>query len=414
MTKRAEQQSWVVNTLLAGNGYEVLHPESRHFLAEIGYDPVDFDRALSRVKTSAQMPKAWGEVGSEIEHKATWYEAQGFRRAAHDLYHRSALLYGHARHSFAPGDSRKTAYTQAINRCSEGVARMGTTRSERIELPFRGQTLYATAHFPDTDEPAPLVLMLPGMDMYKEDWARVAEQYYLPRGMAVLAVDGPGQGETLTDQLFVTLENYEPAMSALIDELTSRPEIDADRVGLWGVSMGSYWGLRTAALDPRIKAAATAMGCYGDTQVIFNRAQPGFKKQFMAMSGIADEQVFEDEVATKMGVKQLADRISCPVLMCYGEFDELSTLEETIDLYEYIDAPKRLVVYEQEFHALGGVGAEIIGIAADWLEQALGDGIPAGADAQSYVGRDGTIVDGTARPPWWDGTEAPATVAPVA
>jgi hypothetical protein len=44
MSRRSSAQAWVVDTLLAGTGYEVLHPESRHFLAEIGYGPVDFNR----------------------------------------------------------------------------------------------------------------------------------------------------------------------------------------------------------------------------------------------------------------------------------------------------------------------------------------------------------------------------------
>ena len=85
MSTRSNAQSWIVNTLLAGNGYEVLHPESRHFLAELGYDPVDFDRAIAKVKTAGMMPKAWSEVGREIERKAAWYREQGFLRAARDL-----------------------------------------------------------------------------------------------------------------------------------------------------------------------------------------------------------------------------------------------------------------------------------------------------------------------------------------
>src|ERR1700760_2640166 len=124
MSNRAEQQSWIVNTLLAGNGYEVLHPESRHFLAELGYDPVDFDRALGRVKTGGQMPKAWGEVAREIEDKAAWYESQGFNRTARDLYHRATLLWAHGRYAFAPDDQRRSAFQVAVSRCSEAVGRL--------------------------------------------------------------------------------------------------------------------------------------------------------------------------------------------------------------------------------------------------------------------------------------------------
>ena len=404
MSKRSEEQSWVVNTLLAGSGYEVLHPESRHFLAEIGYDPVDFDRALSRVKTAGMMPKAWSEVGIEVERKARWYEEQGFTRAARDLFIRAGLLFGHAQYSFPPGDSRKAVFRTAVNRCTEAIIRLTPHRIERVEVPFEGQTLYGIAHYPATGQPAPLALLLPGMDMYKEDWTKVAQQHYIPRGIAVLAVDGPGQGETFGNGLLVTLDNYERAMSAFIDHMTAKPEIDADRVGIWGVSMGSYWGLRTAASDHRVKAVATAMGCYGDMETIFEKAQPGFKANFMRMTGYTDEGAFDGEIASRMGLGSVADQITCPVLMAYGEFDELSTLPETVALFERINSAKRLMVFEQEFHALGGVGAELIGSAADWLEAAFADKIADNPPAQDYIGRDGRIGQGSALPPWW--TEA--------
>lgn len=402
MSQRAKAQSWVVDTLLAGTGYEVLHPESRHFMAEIGYDPVDFDRVLGRVKAGAMFPKAWAEVGAEVERKAGFYESRGMRTTARDVFNRAALLFGQAQYGLAVGDPRKGVFREAVNRCTEGVIRLGSERIERVEVAFEDGTLYALAHLPEGSGPAPLVLLIPGMDMYKEDWTKVARLYYLPRGIAVLAVDGPGQGETAGNGLRVTLDNYERAMSALIDHMVARPEIDEDRVGLWGVSMGSYWGLRTAAHDPRVRAAATAMGCYGEMETIFERAQPGFKANFMSMSGYTDEARFDSEVAANMSLQSVVDDIHCPVLMQYGEFDELSSAEETMRLFDALNSPRSLMIFEQEFHALGGVGAEVITGAADWLERAL-NGDAADAADEAYVMRNGEVKTDDASPAWWLG-----------
>ena len=401
MSRRASEQGWIVDTLLAASGYEVLHPEAKHFMADIGYASVDWDRVLARVKAGAMFPKAMAEIGSEIERKALWYEGERLGRAARDLFLRSTLLYGQAQYSFVTGDRRKQIFREAMNRTMEGYVRHNSTPIERVAVAFEGHTIYAHLHLPRADVRAPLVLLLPGMDMYKEEWAKVAQEYYVPRGVAVLAVDGPGQGETNGGGLLVTLTNYEEAISALLDEVGPRPEIDAERIGLWGVSMGSYWGLRAAAHDVRIRAVATAMGCYGDMSVIFERAQPSFKRNFMAMSGYTDEARFDTEVAAKMRVAPVVDRIDVPVLMAYGEFDELSTVEATIDLYDKITAPKRLLIFEQEFHALGGVGAELIGSTAAWLELALAGEIPPGDAQQAYVRRSGDIRDGSAEPAWW-------------
>jgi pimeloyl-ACP methyl ester carboxylesterase len=408
MSKRATEQGWALDALMAASGYEVLHPEARHLMGQLGYDPTDFNRVLSRVKAGAMFPKAAGEVGEEIERKAIWYAGEGLDRAARDLYVRAALLYGQAQYSFAPGDPRKDAFRKGVNRQVEAIARLTPTPIERLEIPFEGKTLFGALFLPATEGPAPLVILLGGMDMYKEEWIKTALDLYVARGYAVLAPDGPGQGETLGGDLRVTLDNYERATSAFIDAIVDRSEIDAERIGLWGVSMGSYWGLRIAAAEPRLKAVGTAMGCYGDMQIIFERAQPSFKRNFMNMAGYTDEDAFDREVAAKMGLGDLVGKITVPVLMQYGEFDELSTVDATIALYDKITAPKRLMVFEQEFHALGGVGGELIGGAAAWLDLALAGEIPAGEAKQSYLKHSGEVVDGDAAPSWWlSAAEAP-------
>ena len=75
--------------------------------------------------------------------------------------------------------------------------------------------------------------------MFKEDWHQTIETMVLPKGWAAFAIDGPGQGESLTNGLKVGLDNYESAISKVIDWLIDRPEVDSDNIMLMGVSMGS-------------------------------------------------------------------------------------------------------------------------------------------------------------------------------
>jgi hypothetical protein len=61
-------------------------------------------------------------------------------------------------------------------------------------------------------------------------------------------------------------------------------------------------------------------------------------------------------------------------------------------------------VYENEFHPLGGVAAEVFRFGAEWVERALnGEFAEAGRDVRHYVHRDGRTTDGTANPTWWLG-----------
>ncbi|MGF7153497.1 alpha/beta hydrolase family protein [Novosphingobium gossypii] len=147
--------------------------------------------------------------------------------------------------------------------------------------------------------------------------------------------------------------------------------INSDKIGMFGISMSGYWGHRAAVSDRRIKAFASFEGVTGDFATIFERAQPSSKNNYMYMSSYTNEDDFDREIARKMPLGDLVAQIECPVLVGIGEFDELTRLEEAITSFERIKAPKELRVYEDEYHRLGGVAAEIIRFGGEWLERAM-------------------------------------------
>ena len=70
------------------------------------------------------------------------------------------------------------------------------------------------------------------------------------------------------------------------------------------------------------------------------------------------------------------DQIRCPYLCVAGEAEELSPLEYAEQLVARLDAPKRLVVYAESRHAVGGVPATNLGpyppgLLADWMAARL-------------------------------------------
>jgi dienelactone hydrolase len=101
------------------------------------------------------------------------------------------------------------------------------------------------------------------MDMTKELYPDPSENHFVERGMNILCMDGPGQGESNLRKTRVTADNYERAASAVVSYLSNRPEVDPDRKGVVGISMGSYWGCRLATMDSRVKALATGAACHG-------------------------------------------------------------------------------------------------------------------------------------------------------
>ncbi|MDO8473631.1 MAG: alpha/beta fold hydrolase, partial [Dehalococcoidia bacterium] len=398
-------QRWILDTLLGVGGIGVLHPESQGAFEQMGYDHADLVRVYSQAKAGAMLPKAWTTTAQQVERRAQYAEERGYKITARDLYQRAAQLYGRAQYGFFRDDPRKTALHAKMVDCSRKVMAAMPNPVERVEIPFEGKTIYCVLHLPAEAKTkrVPVVLLLPGMDMFKEDWHPMAQRHLVPRGLAGMAIDGPGQGETLLHGVKVTVDNYERAAKAVLDYLVKRPEIDPASLVLLGVSMGSYWGTRLAAFDDRIKGAATVMGCYAldNMDVIFNVAQPSFKLNFMYMAGISDEAEFDEKVTKQMGLRNSAPEVKCPLLMCIGEFDELLPLEEALAVYDLVRAPKEIWVYEQEFHPLGNVSGELFSSLFDWLLGALASKYQPGMDNRIVLGRDGSHVKGSGRPAWW-------------
>ena len=195
--------------------------------------------------------------------------------------------------------------------------------------------------------------------------------------MATLTIDGPGQGESNIRETWVTLDNFERAGSAAIDFLETRPEVDAKKIGVYGWSMGSYWGPRIAAHDRRVKALAGAMGVYLQKDTIFQHGKPAYRANYQYMSNIHDEDAF-DEMAADMTLEPIAGSIQCPTLLAMGEFDELCPLEDAERLYDLLKCPKELWVYENETHTFGGRLPDFYLQVADWMRDALEGRIKAG------------------------------------
>jgi pimeloyl-ACP methyl ester carboxylesterase len=212
-----------------------------------------------------------------------------------------------------------------------------------------------------------------GLDGSKENLVQLYGDPMLERGFAVLAFDGPGQGECPSRALFTTPENHGTACVAIFDWLEQRPEIDMERVVLKGSSFGTYWTtVAGAMLGKRVAAIAAMSVCHEPgCHTIFNLAHPSYKQRFMFMSGHDDEQAF-DAFVRGYDARPYAERVASPYLMMAGQNDELSPIRFTEELFTHVRAPKQLVIFERATHSPEtGPGSAYTTVATtmmyDWL-----------------------------------------------
>jgi dipeptidyl aminopeptidase/acylaminoacyl peptidase len=346
---------------------------------EWGFRPADVKRTTERIKIPGMVVKEWVRTAMQEEQLAREAEAAGHRESAAEFYYRAALYYGPACGVMHANTPRKHELYARLVHCYEKFTDyFDEADVRRVEIPFEnGKTIPGILQTVPGVPNAPCVLIVPGMDTIKEYMPSPYHNHFRRRGLATLTIDGPGQGESNIRENWVTLDNFERAGSAAIDFIETRPELDASRIAVYGWSMGSYWAPRIAAHDSRVRALVGAMGVYEQKDTIFKHSKPAYRANYMYMSNTYDEDAF-DTLTDQMLLAPIAQKIVCPTLLVMGEFDELCPLEDGERLYERLQCPKELWVYENETHTFGGRLPDFYLHVADWTHDALNGKFAAG------------------------------------
>lgn len=362
---RRSGQKWISDTLIGSLGADLVFPDAHLGWIEQGMALQDYRRTMARVRSVAMLSKAWSGTGDVLAGQGEEAEARGHGETALEFFHRAAFCY--AKSFWASKDP--VAHERLRETYDRALAHAGGL-ARKVEFEYQGATVYGVLHLPPGDAPAPCVIFIPGMDMVKEEYPNLRSNRFSQRGIACLSLDGPGQGETWLHGLNVDADNYAGVGSAAIDFLEAEGSVDPTALGVFGVSMGSYWAPTVAAADARVKACAAAMGCFLQKRTIFDLAPPSFRSNMMLMAGIDDDDEFDD-LADQMTLERYADRLTCPTLLVHGEFDQLCPLEDARELFAMLHCPKELWVFENEFHALGRLRGEMFSWVADWLKDRL-------------------------------------------
>jgi len=375
LTRRRDNQQWILDWIVKITGR----------VQNLEYD----GRTVpEEVKSYRMIPRHMGKRAAHLERIARAAEAAGHQATA-AAYYQAARTYHKAQHAiFADDDERKIFYHGKLQECFDKAIGMSPHPVETVEVPWEGVSIQGRFHCSADRQPRPTVVAIPGMDGCKETSGHPLGRNYLRRGLHLLAIDGPGQGISNIRKIRVRDDNYERAVKACVDYLLSRPEVDPQKIGVFGGSFGSHWALRAAAHDPRLKVCGTATACYGNKVAIFEHASPRFKQVFMYMAGLSDEGEF-DRMAERMTMKGYSEKVKCPTLLTIGEYDSLTDLEDAEEVFEDLAGPKEMWIFEDEFHGQaeikGLAGLNMIPFILDWMKDAFAGKYAPGYRRKVYV-----------------------------
>lgn len=332
-------------------------------------DSSDLHRILAGVVDHRSWYPTWRAEAQDAEAEADRLATDGRHVSAGDRFHYASACYHWGQYLARLGSDEKAEGRLGRVRCYRRAVELMDLGIEPVSIPYEGTELPGYLHRAAGGRASgACVVMVNGADSVKEEYHNWAREF-VRRGLSVLTMDGPGQGE-MVGVLPMRADAWEEPMGAVIDALAARGDVDADRIGIWGSSLGGFLALRAAALEPRFKAATSSGGFYDfrDYRYWPVSTQLNVLEDLMLPS-LSEVRTYLAERCTLEG---LTERIACPYLVIHGARDELVSVAEATRMAE---GPRgELVVFEDGFHTCTNHNATLVPLMCDWMAHALAAG----------------------------------------
>jgi dipeptidyl aminopeptidase/acylaminoacyl peptidase len=335
------------------------------FLAN-GVTFTDFVEVTGALKSWNEWCGAWSARAAIHEAIGRTALARGKHLSAGEHLQRAGVYYHFAKFLFVHDiAAMRAAHMKAVG-CRELALPHLVPPGERVSIPFAGGLICGILRKPPGMARPPVLVMICGLDSCKEETCAY-EQPFLARGIAVLVFDGPGQGEAEYD--LPIRGDYEVPVKAVIDYVETRRDLDASRIGLWGVSLGGYYAPRAAAFDKRVKACIALSGPF-DLADAWDGLPDLTREAFRVRSHCPTQGDARRNAAT-LSLAGVAVRIACPLLIVAGRQDRVIPPQHAERLAREAGGPVELVMIEDGNHVANNRAYRWRPQSADWMAEML-------------------------------------------
>lgn len=330
-----------------------------------GVDPNDFQRVTKSITRWDEWLDAWCANGDMHVSLATQAALESRNLTAGQAWMRAALSYHFAKFVWVLDMEKHFVATTKSVEAMRKAHKFLDPKAERIHIPFEDSRLVGNLRRPANKDRPNLVILLPGLDSTKEEFFNW-ENVFLQRGLATFSLDGPGQGET--GYKMPLRHDYEVATTATIDALSYREDLNIDRLGVAGVSMGGYYAARSAAQDHRIRAVVTIGGPYEVGSGF--AARPDISRDAFTQYSGASSTEEAQLIANQLSLEKVIGNLVSPLLVIFGRMDRLVPYQQAERVVA--EAPNaRLVMFDEGNHVCNNLPYRYQPLAGDWMAEQL-------------------------------------------
>jgi dipeptidyl aminopeptidase/acylaminoacyl peptidase len=313
---------------------------------------------------------SWTAIGKQELGRAEEAAQQGHFESARDYwlrasnYLRVSTFYMGSEHSekLASNRDSRAAFAAAQPYMDHGVSNVEVKWHDGATLP--GYFLERR-----DSRPGPVIVFIGGADASKEELYFTGGRRLVDRGYSVLLLDGPGQGEAWLDRGLRAAADWDKLGAPLFDVLSHCPNVDLNRVGLLGISMGGYYAPKIASAEPRFKCLAVWGACFDVLEDLYN-FYPAIQRHLRDIAG-TDEAHIRD-FYSEFNLHEASRHIQCPVLITHGDQDRVVSADSAEKFAKAMGQRGELRMYQGGSHCTYNMPTVAQPPMFDWLDHHLG------------------------------------------
>ncbi|RDB05788.1 alpha/beta hydrolase [Runella aurantiaca] len=299
--------------------------------------------------------RAWVKMGDKVYEIAEKYAQAGHKISARRTYLRAFNYLRTAEFFMTLRDERKIPYYLKCRDAFIKAIHLFDEKPLQMEIPFeagQGNLSFLPAYLfkPTGVKNPPVVVMFGGLDSLAEELYFGIAQHLNERGIAMMAVDGPGQGAALRLNHIHTRYDYNVPGTAVLDYIIEnlKDEVDIERVGIGAVSMGGYMAARCAAFEPRFKVCMIFGAVWSYYDIWKNRPDNHPLAEIVQHIVGAENMTEAREKLKNFTLEGVAEKISMPTYILHGEDDRQNFVENAYKVNEVLTCEHVMEIVPKE------------------------------------------------------------------
>ncbi|MER3499963.1 MAG: hypothetical protein IMHGJWDQ_000435 [Candidatus Fervidibacter sp.] len=249
-----------------------------------------------------------------------------------------------------------------------------------VQFRVEGQTVYGMLHLPDREGKVPAVALCHGFTGNRIEAHRLfvkMARCLATNGIAALRFDFRGCGESEGDFEQVTVSSEITDALAALDFLRKQPEIDPERIGLIGLSLGGCVATCAAARDGRVRALVL-WAAVATLRDLFEGRMDSTTRDLLTKQGWLDfggwkvtKAFYED--AAQIDPLREALRYDGAVLIVHGGNDPVVPVDHAHRYHSAFQYTKRLHIIPDADHTFARLTweEEVMQVTLEWLQTHL-------------------------------------------